>query len=285
MRVSIISWLFIFIVGLTGCATLNQSEINKANRVQPDSLELTPMLDIYGQRIDIVRNKTDRDRSTEGEGSEEVPYHDAGFYLGNGLFYDLNGNLCLLIPKIMGIKNDQPFHITKKDHTTLFNRITALKRDNNSFTARIKKGIGFSVHYNIHQTDSVTELIKGKLSNQKLVLNTNGDYEYERALAGEDIQKTARGYYIKNLLNRDDYIKKDHALVLKNDLTIRHRKNAIEILKLGWGKEQLLYQMIFTENAILIYNNKYTGYKIAFKNQNTLEVYNNQRLIKTYQKK
>ncbi len=274
--------LSIIFAGLASCATLSQHEINHANRTMPDSLQLTPMLDIYEQRIDIIRNKTNRDRTSEGEGTEDMPYHNAGFYLGNSLFYDLNGNLVMLITKIASIEQNEPFHIVKKDHTTLFNRITALKRDTSNFTVQIKKGIGFSSHHNIHQTDSLTELIKGKLSNQKLILKPNGSYDYKRPLAGEEINKTSKGYYTKQLLNRNNYIKKDHALFLKNDLVIRNRKNAIEILKMGWGKEQLLYQIIFTQNTILIYNNKYSGYKISMESEDMIKIYANQRLIETY---
>lgn len=274
-------WLFILLASLTGCATLNQGEINNANRRAPDSLQLQPMLDIFSERIDIVRNKTDRELSTEGEGSEDMPYHDAGFYLGNGLFYDLNGNLCFLVLKGSDINISEPFRIEKKDHTTLFNRISELKWGNNTYSINIKKGIGFSQHWNVKKNDSITELIKGKLSKQKLTLHPNGDYEYDRALAGEKIQKSDKGYFIKNLLSRDDYIKKEQAVFLRNDIVIRNRNNALEILRLGWKKEKLLYQMIFSRNSILIFNNKYVGYKILAEKSGVVKVYENQRLLKT----
>ncbi len=273
--------VLIFLVWIfSGCATLNKSEIGQAKLIEPEDVKLKPHLDVYGERLDVVRKTVDREGGETGSG-EDMPYHDAGFYLGNSLFYDLNGNLSFLVLDAMGLTSHLNFTVRKVNHKQPFDRETVLKRDSTAFSAKVEKGIGFSSYVTVIQTDSLTELSKGKLGTKALLLKRNGSYEYKQVLAGETLRKTKSGYTIKSFFNTDNFEKKINEVYLKDDLVIKKQGKVIAIYKRTWGSNKLIYEMKFTEGTSYIYNDKYRGFKIE-KDGNSLKVYKNQKLIHTY---
>ncbi len=280
MKYSNIIIPIVLAVILSSCATLNKSEIMQAGPVEPDKVQLKPHLDIYGERIDIVRKTVDREGGESGSG-EDMPYHDAGFYLGNGLFYDLNGNLSILPFDLMQLTNQTSFTVRKINHKKPFNREIVFSRDLASFSVKVEKGIGFSSYVSVIQDDSVTELSKGKLGTKALILKRNGSYKYKQVLAGEDIKKTKNGYTIKSLLNTENYVKNYNEIYLNDDLVVKKQGKTISIYKRTWGSSTLLMEMKFAKNTFFIYNDKFRGLKFE-KKENVLKVSENQKLIHTY---
>ena len=95
---------------MSSCATLNISQIMNLEKTQFDSLCLIPDSEVNYLRIDLIRQTyEDVNDST----TKDTPYHPIGFNLGNGLFYDLNENLCLRLDYILEFSSDTNFEIQK----------------------------------------------------------------------------------------------------------------------------------------------------------------------------
>jgi hypothetical protein len=270
------------LVIFSSCATLNQAEIKSSAHYPIEKQCLDPILDFYGERIDLLRNKTEIRGGAGNEGTEDMPYHDAGFYLGNGLFYDLNGNLCLL-PWKPFFKLENDFKIVKEVKSGLLNESLVFIKNDSSLTIETKKGIGFTKNYEFNVSDSVIIFNKGKLMNMEFHIKNNGDYFYKRALANEDIEKIKNGFSIKSFLNKDFYKIEENKITLANRAVIIYRDKMVEVFEQGWSKPKLKYQMVVVGNQIIIYDNKFRGYKLERENS-MLKVFKNSKLITIYKK-
>ncbi len=97
------------------CATLDKSEIRTLHRVAFGALRLAPLAEPTELRVDLVRQQTSRQVSENTVTYQDVPYHPLGFDLGNGLFYDLNGNLSIRVNFLLGVEGEPVFKIKKED--------------------------------------------------------------------------------------------------------------------------------------------------------------------------
>jgi hypothetical protein len=274
--------VWILFILLSSCATLNQNEIKQSQHQLIEQKQLLPMLDFYGERIDIIRNKTDVRGGGSDEGTEDMPYHDAGFYLGNGLFYDLNGNLCLL-PLNPFFDLDSNFTLSKKEKSGIINGEFKFVKNDSLISITKESGIGFTKNYEIQTSDSLIIFTKGKLMKMEFYNKPNGSYFYKRTLSNEDIQKIKGGYVIEKMLSKDFYKINGNKVSLANQILVVFRDNMIEVYKQGWSKPQLKFQMIVNSNEIIFYNQKYRGYKL-FNQNNQLCVYKNKKLQIIYEK-
>ncbi len=76
-----------------------------------------PAFDIYEQRIDVIRQRESFALDDQCV-TEDIPYHPVGIDLGNGLFFDLNCNLSLLINKLPWVENEHEFSVEKLNRFT-----------------------------------------------------------------------------------------------------------------------------------------------------------------------
>ena len=101
--------IFCIIGFLSTCATLNKSTINSLHREKLIGPFLQPDFELYDLRIDLIRNTTTEEVNDSTETEKEMPYHRLGFNLGNGLYYDLNENLCLRLTDLFNIDDLSDF--------------------------------------------------------------------------------------------------------------------------------------------------------------------------------
>lgn len=270
-----------FLIGMfaTACASLDRLEINNVNRIPPEQLQLQPQLDLYAERIDVIRNET---TNSTTNGVEPIPYHTAGFYLGNGLFYDLNGNLTIMPLKILTDLNPYSFKVLKTNNQLLFNASTSIQRTENNILRKPINSIGFTKTNEIRATDSLMIYAAGKLAEQTMTLQPNGSYKYHKPLASHHIKVMPHGFYIKKLIGRSEYTCNKNTLSLDGQILIKQSDNIIEIYEKGWSKNQLRFQMIFTKDIVYLYSDKFTGLKIENKDGG-MRIYRNKRLLTTYE--
>lgn len=89
--------LSLLLLIICGCTTLNKTIIENTDRSIFQPLVLIPDYDICNIRIDLIRQTNKEQVNDSATEAEKIPYHPVGFYLGNGLFLDLNDNLSLLV--------------------------------------------------------------------------------------------------------------------------------------------------------------------------------------------
>jgi hypothetical protein len=101
----------IFILICSACSTLIITEIQSLNKHDFDSLILKPGIEPNELRIDVIRQTYEQNVTDSTKETKDSPYNPLGFDLGNGLFYDLNGNLSFKINYLLNYSSDSDFEV------------------------------------------------------------------------------------------------------------------------------------------------------------------------------
>ena len=127
MRRSNILVVILLVVFCSACSTLNITEIKNLEKKDFDSMKLKPEIEPNDLRIDIIRQTHDNRVNDSTTETAYTPYHPLGFDLGNGLFYDLCGNLSLRIDYLLNYSWEHDFVIERIDNPVKNKLITQVE--------------------------------------------------------------------------------------------------------------------------------------------------------------
>lgn len=274
--------LFILIL-FSGCSKYYLKTIQQLDKQDFEQSELTPEVDFFDLRIDILRQMS----STTGyDGSvtmQEVPYHSITFNLGNGIIFDLNNNFAFSVLDLLEIEKGENFTIVKEDFKT-GKILCKYIFENNTFSVQTN---GFLVNFesneNIYISDSLVVAEGGLLSKFTVKISAD-EIEYKTLLANDKIFKQSKGWYNKNLFGQTDYLYIDNNLYFGNSYVLKNSGNQIDLIN-GTNPNSTfyLYSVVKTDNEIYCYNNNYNGFKIYF-DFNKIVIENNGKKLYSYYK-
>lgn len=264
--------ILLFILIVSSCKKLDIHEIKSIEKSPFDDLQLFPDYESNELRIDIIRRITvfyiDEDTYTE----EPVPYHPAGLNLGNGLFYDLNGNLSLRIDYLLNFSADQSFEIKKNinpsniKHRFLYTYIN----DGLTITRQSKNTSKHQYHVE-RSVDSTAFLFRNRLLYS--IINSDTSMLYRRKNKRPiGIYKLEEGkFYIgKNKKNRA-YQLNNNSLSLAKDYLIHLSTDKKSIIINSRSRILKSKNPLFTieknKDLLFIYNSKHRGKRIEFIDQ------------------
>jgi hypothetical protein len=280
--------LIIPVLFSVGCSTLNISEINNREIGCFQPLKLAPSYESNNLRMDIIRrtySESTGDSNNETTVTYNVPYHPFGFDLGNGLFYDLNENLSFRIDYFFQIRPLQDFKIYNNNGGVGQKRGSVLYTFRND-SLRISYPPGNKEHFRY--------LIKGLPDSLYFQCKGYPDYIITKDNKG----MTCR---VRNCIHRINYIDSTGTCYLthnnKNPTPCRLSGNTIMLGRLLYlilnndgarleirspgRSHKLIYSIVKGRNTIYIFNKHYVGWKIE-KNENTVSIYFNTKLISKY---
>ena len=268
--------ILLAIIIVSSCSKLNIHEITSMEKLEFDDLQLYSDYEPNELRIDIIRKinvlYVDEDTYTE----EPVPYHPLGMNLGNGLFYDLNGNLSLRLDFLLDFSADQPFEIKKNINSSNDKHIYLYTYINDGFTIT-KQAKNTSRHqYHIENSiDSTAFLFRDRFLYS--IINSDTSMLYRRRnkkLIGIYKLENGRFYLGKNKKNRECRLYNKN-LSLAKDYQIHLSNNKKSIIINSWSRMRNGKIPLFTieksKNALFIYNRRNKGKRIEFIDQD-LEV-------------
>lgn len=271
MKVNPGSILLIILI-VSSCTRLNIYEIKSMEKSPFNDLQLFPDYEPNELRIDIIRRITvfyiDGDTYTE----EPVPYHPMGMNLGNGLFYDLNGNLSLKLDYLLDFSADQSFEIKKninpsnKKHTFLYTYIN----DGLTITRKSKNTSRHQYHIE-RSVDSTAFIFRNRLLYS--IINSDTSMLYRRKNKKPiGIYRLEEGkFYIgKNKKNREYQLNNNNLSLAKDYLVhLSTDKKSIIINSMSRirNSKNPLFTIEKSEDVLFIYNSKHRGIKIEFVDQ------------------
>jgi hypothetical protein len=269
---------------ISSCATLNISEIKNLERIEFDSLKLSPDRETNNFRIDLIRQtqeETVNDSITE---TNDTPYHPLGFDLGNGLFYDLNENLCLRVDYLLGFSSDYNFEMTKINRPEKNKGIIVYRFNNDSLT--VTHPPRKKVNYNYHRVgikDSVSFMYKNRLKYAIVENDTSFIYCGKRRKWDIIYKLDENQYYQKIRRRKLNYQIKGNDIILKNNYLVSLTNNnmTLEIKKQGKRENRILYAIEKSKDKIFIYNKKYFGKKIDY-DEDSITIYQNKTQLTKY---
>ncbi len=266
---------------LQSCGPVLKQNITSLDKIDLEPLKLEPGYDLYSIRLDIVR-ETENSPNFRG-GTQLMPYHRLGFHLGNGLFYDLNDNLCLLVNDIYGIEEDENFEIVERVSPQRRNRYT---RDGNIFEERFGGFLASTQSSRFERDEEDGSLIiRESLISKLRIYESEDELLMKYPLGKTAIRWDGKGYEVKQFLSRRNYVQIGKGIDLDGQYYINQRNNRIEIFRNRTfsNKRNLLFTIIQGENEIIIYNRKNRGFRMI-KDGNKIEYLRNRTPQVYYEK-
>lgn len=276
------------IILISSCATLNISDIQNLEKMKFNSLALIPDLEVNNLRIDLIRQTYEEDVTDSTKETKKTPYHPIGFDLGNGLFYDLNENLCLRLDYIMGFSTDIDFEIKKITRPKKNKGYTIYRFTNDSLLVQYppRKRIYYRYH-RINQLDSTAFMYKKRL--KYAVIKTDSSLIYSGKKRKWDVIKKIddNNFYLNKKKWKQDYKIKSNDIFLENDyiISLTNNDSRIEIKShRKKRKDRILYKIEKDSDKLFIYDKNYSGLLIE-KEGNTILIYRNKTLLRKYELK
>lgn len=261
-------FLFSIILLSQSCSPVLQKQLNGLEKTPLDPLELRPGYDLFRIRMDVIRNRESTGNPAAGPTTVNAPYHRLGFHLGNGLFYDLNNNLCLLVPELYGIAVDDDFEIEEQTSPQRTNRYTmtgnAYQQRFGSFMPQVEM-----TKFERDEKDG-SLIIRESLLSKLRLYESEDEVSIKYPLGSTRIFREGKGYRVKRFLDSRDYIQIKEGVFLDNDLVIKEKKNRIEIYatRAFSKKLRLLFTMVKSKDEIIIYDEKFRGFTLKIDGNN-----------------
>lgn len=272
----------ILLIFLSGCATMNIQEIVNLEHNDFDTLRLCPAVEPNGLRIDLVRKNRDVYYIDSLEYTELMPYQPLGFDLGNGIFYDLSGNLSFRVDYLLRFSSDSSFEIEasgKKTARTIFH----FDHDSLSFNRPPKTKIRQQYHRVVHGDSVFYSVKKGR---DFTVVKTETDLFY---MGKKRIWNGIRGvgegrYELYRKATKGEFSLNEHEVILSRDLMIRKNpdKKKLQIFRYRRKGPKLLLTIERSEDKIFVYDKHNAGKKIELIG-NTLEISNGKKMLNRFE--
>lgn len=276
----------LLLIGLlcTSCATLQVREIKNLEKVVFDPLMLKPSSEMNELRIDIIRQTEEKNVNDSVKKNEDVSYHPLGFDLGNGLFYDLNENLCLRIDDLLNFSSDKNFELQKINNPRKNKGVTSYRFYND--TLKIRNSPERKARYRYHReagADSIAYFYKNRMS--FAIIETDSTLTYSGKRRKWDVihRLDDRHFYLNKRRYKEDYILTGNEVKLENDYIVSLSDDhlTIRVFVDRRRKDLLLYTIEQSKDKLFIYDKKYCGWKIE-RAENELKLYGGRVLHSKY---
>ncbi len=264
-------FIFILIISIIFTACVHQyymSAVSGMEKTDFQESELYPSYEFFNLRIDVIRQVKKNEETGE---TQLESYNSVGFYLGNGLFYDLNRNLSFSVLDMLGVNVYGDFEIV--EYNEIFKRISTRYIKKNNVFIRDHNNILLNINnkMDVFFSDSLVIVDNGIFFSTKITLEKDV-FNYSSGLINNKIIRQNNGWYRKFLLGQSDYLKIDNNLLLDYTYTISNLGETIHIYNSRIRKNSRPLQTIEqTDSEIYVYNRYYSGFKI-YKEHNKITV-------------
>ena len=257
---------------------LNIREVKSLDQGKFEDIRLVPMPDFYELRHDIIRQQVETTIQEGITDTDDVPYHRLGFYLGNGLFFDLNDNLSFDLLALLSIDKSKNFEVEKR--LTKRPKVVYKSISTNGLYCRMKvtaKEIKSKNCREIRNFKNKTILSKNQKIKSAITQNKDTLVLYNKKYKPKDILIRDDAHTYRRQL--DKRAKKYQVTGRGVDLgryfiKMKNNNREIQILRKRKKRNYHLLTMIRSDNNIIIFNKKSKGQKLAFEDEG-LSVYSN----------
>jgi hypothetical protein len=269
---------FLFTLLCISCATLNIDEIRDLHRTEFSRVELKPGYEINNLRIDLIRKNFTENINDSVTETKDSPYHPLGFDLGNGLFYDINENLCLKLDFLLGYSADKDFEIHESYRANHKRGIKVYRFCNDTF--KVNYMYGKNLHYRYHivpDGKGLTVMYNKRIKYSIAFTDTLAIYT-ENMIKPRIIQQAGKDQYDLNIRRRKDHFRKAGSGIFLNKdylVSLADDHLSLEIKNPRRKKNNTLYTIVKSDSSLFIYDKRYSGIKIEKDKDNILFYRNN----------
>lgn len=267
MKPSYTSFALILLILCSSCATLNVADIRNLDRTEFEPLTLKPDAEIHEMRLDLIRQTYEHTVNDSTRETLDSPYHPLGFNLGNGMFYDLNENLCLRLDYLLGFSDQDCFDIKRIDRKN--RRRPDCIYSFCDHTLSLTFPPGRIRHYRYHWvTDGGTTTVKRRNRTLFEIRDDGSTVIYGKKKRKYDTIRMVdeNHFYLNHNKRRESYRLEGNRAFLEDDyiieLTDQNRK--INIIRRGFFRDRNWLTLEKSRDKLYIYGRNFSGKKIEF---------------------
>ncbi|HKM45800.1 MAG TPA: hypothetical protein VJY12_10130 [Dysgonamonadaceae bacterium] len=271
----------------SSCATLNISEIKNIEKTSFDALSLNPGKETNDLRIDLIRRTNQESVNDSTNKIEETPYHPIGFDLGNGLFYDLNENLCLKIDYLLGYSSDEDFEIQITNRPKKNKGQTIYKFHSDTLTkVNLQNEKSHYLYHRVQDSDSISYMYKKRMKYALIENDSSMIYSGKRRYWDVIHKLNENEYFLNKKRRKENYRITENEIFLEKDyiVCLSNSNKTIEIKRQGKRRHKILYTIEKSNEKTYIYSPKYNGLKIE-RIENSMLIYRDKTLLAKYELK
>lgn len=252
----------------SACASLNVREIKSMKKTYFQNMGLIPSQEHNELRIDVIRQV----RETYVDGTttyyEDVPYHPLGLDLGNGLFYDMNGNLSFRLDFLLEFDPDQPFEVNKNIRPETENNIIRYTYNDMALSiTRLPQKYPKVLYHNEVFGDSTVFMRKDRF--RYAIFNTDSSfcYAYRNKKPLQICKIDKNNYYTFRRKKLREFQDIDHLKLGKTFYVHLSDDKSTITVNSPWrerNNKNPLMNIQKDDNTIFIYSKNYKGRKIEF---------------------
>lgn len=278
--------LLVLALFTSSCTTLNVSDLQNLERASFEPLQLRPEVEPNNLRIDVIRQTEEFMENDTTVETLNTPYHPLGFYLGNGLFYDLNENLSLRVDDLLNAPSDG-FDIVQINRPEKNKRVVEY-----SFAADtlwVKYRPNRRPVYQYHQVSSPGRVSFVRNRRMLYAIDETGSslayYRGKRRWRDSIAQTGENSFYLKTRWGKRYFEQSGDKLALGREFQVVLANDGKAIyIKRGKKGRRLLYTIERGPGRIFIYDRRNRGKMIVFEEKSIL-VYSNADLLRRYELK
>lgn len=281
-----ISGYWVILLLFNACTSLSLHEINSLDKNSFDALQLDPGVEANDLRVDVIRNTTlvyiDEYQYME----QPVPYHPLGFDLGNGLFYDLNGNLSFRIDYLLDFNPEDSFSIEEniKPETNKMRTLYQYSGDSLVFE-KLQTGKQKLIYRKESYADSNLYYLKNKLKYKIIKLDSSMVYQWKNRKPQEIIRAGEGKFVINPKKGRWPNELKENEIQLGKVYIVRSVADGEAVTINTYNrknKSKVLLTIQQSDRALYIFNKRDRGVKIELYDDHLIVFGPNSKMVKAY---
>lgn len=257
----------LFIIVFSSCKSLNVRAIKSMKKVNFQEMQLSPGFEPNELRIDVVRQITETYVDETTIIYDAVPYHPLGFDLGNGLFYDMNGNLSFRLDQLLEFNPEKPFELSRNVRPENENNLMLHTFNNESLSiARLPRGKSRIAYHKKYHENSTAFLKKDRFRYSIFKTDSSLSYTFRNNKPLQIIKADEDNYYTFRRKRLREFSNSDQHLILGKVFSIRlsEDKKTITINSPSRDRNHKKPRITIQKNkqSIYVYSKRYKGTKL-----------------------
>jgi len=293
MRTKTYIYLALICLLIQSCATLNVTEIKSTdNKLAIAPMNLKMGFEVYDLRIDLIRETTSQTvSSANGVSTTEtvdVPYHYLGVYLFEGVFLDINNNLCFNVIDIIDPTYQKNFEVGQKNKLNQnTNFFYTVKRQGNEVVCKYHGFFGNSAT-RVQFLDSLIAIeSSGLTANQSILVKKDRLVYAPKGLFGKlsksEIVKTKNGYIVPRFGRDAEYTQTEqNTIVLGKNTMVRNYGDRVEFIYQGILGSSTIFTLLKLKDGYIFHDKNNRGIRIKI-DESKIFVEKNGKLTKYYE--
>jgi hypothetical protein len=267
----------ILILVISSCTTLSRIEIDNLERIKFEPLSLIPAIETNDLRIDMIRQSYENQINDSTAETLDTDYHPLGFDLGNGMFFDLNDNLCFRLDELLGLSELNCWSLEKNSRKRQLWSDCIFTFCNDSLSMTYPPGR--RERYQNHRvTKNGTTSVMWR-NRMLYAIDFDEDkvvYRYKRRKLDVVRKVDDNQYTLRSGFRNETFRLQGNRLLLKRNYIIEQSDDLkkIKIIRPGIFRYRVLLTVERGRESIYLYDRNYHGRKIVY-TPDGLSVYQN----------